>query len=263
MDYWQHHIRKIRTRGGEALMTQTVISIDNVSLNFPKRRNLKALITGLFKPNKKTHKALKGVSLEVKKGEIIGIIGTNGCGKSTLLRVISGIYPPDGGTCEVRGKISLLAGLGTGFSPHQTGRENAILYGSILGYSKEKIVNKLPEIIEFSELGSFIDEPIRTYSAGMKARLGLAVASAIQPELLLIDEVLGVGDPAFRKKSTDRIMEMVQDAGSVVIVSHSFGMLSEVCDRLVLIEEGSIILEGKPEDVIKAYYENVKRKKKE
>lgn len=242
-------------------MSQTVISINDVSLSFPKRRSLKALIIGLFKPNKRIHQALKGVSLKVKKGEIIGIIGTNGCGKSTLLRIISGIYPPDSGTCKVQGTISLLAGLGTGFSAHQTGRENAILYGSILGYSEEKIINKLPEIIEFSELGGFIDEPIRTYSAGMKARLGLAVASAIQPELLLIDEVLGVGDPAFRKKSTDRIMEMVQDAGSVVIVSHSFGMLTEVCDRLVLLEKGSIISEGEPKDVIEAYYENIKPNK--
>ena len=123
------------------------------------------------------------------------------------------------------------------------------------------MISKLPEIIDFSELGSFIDEPIRTYSAGMKARLGLAVASAIQPELLLIDEVLGVGDPAFRKKSTDRIMEMVKQAGTVVIVSHSFGMMTEVCDRLVLIDKGLIISEGLPEDVIKAYYENVKQTK--
>jgi len=199
--------------------------------------------------------------LSISRGEIVGIIGTNGCGKSTLLRVISGIYPPDSGTCKVQGNISLLAGLGTGFSAHQTGRENAILYGSILGYSEQKMIDKLPEIIDFSELGQFIDEPIRTYSAGMKARLGLAVASAIQPDLLLIDEVLGVGDPSFRKKSTDRIMEMVRQAGTVVIVSHSFGMLSEVCDRLVLIENGEILVEGNPEDVINVYYQNKKSKK--
>tara|TARA_B100000767_G_C19777937_1_gene543818 strand:+ start:1139 stop:1870 length:732 start_codon:yes stop_codon:yes gene_type:complete len=242
-------------------MSETVISIENVTLNFPKRRGLKALVVGLFKNNKHPHQALKGITLDIQKGEIVGIIGTNGCGKSTLLRVISGIYPPDGGTCKVRGNISLLAGLGTGFSAHQTGRENAILYGSILGYSEQKVISKLPEIIDFSELGAFIDEPIRTYSAGMKARLGLAVASAIQPELLLIDEVLGVGDPAFRKKSTDRIMEMVKQAGTVVIVSHSFGMMTEVCDRLVLIDKGLIISEGLPEDVIKAYYENVKQTK--
>jgi ABC-type polysaccharide/polyol phosphate transport system ATPase subunit len=238
-------------------MTDTVIFLENVTLNFPKRRGLKSLILGLFRENKQHHEALRGIELEISQCEIVGIIGTNGCGKSTLLRVISGIYPPNSGVCKVRGNISLLAGLGTGFSPHQTGRENAILYGSILGYSEEKVVGKLQEIIEFSELGPFIDEPIRTYSAGMKARLGLAVASAIQPELLLIDEVLGVGDPAFRKKSTQRIMGMVQEAGTVVIVSHSFGMLSEVCDRLVLIDKGQIISQGDPQDVIKAYYDNI------
>lgn len=236
-------------------MKEAVISIKDVSLNFPKRRGLKDLIFGLFRDTKQYHHALKQISLEVYKGEIVGIIGTNGCGKSTLLRVISGIYPPDTGSCRVRGNISLLAGLGTGFSAHQTGRENAILYGSILGYSEEKISGKLPEIIEFSELGHFIDEPIRTYSAGMKARLGLAVASAIEPDLLLIDEVLGVGDPAFRKKSTDRILGMVNDAGTVIIVSHSFGMLSEVCDRLILIEKGSIIAEGEPNEIIEKYHE--------
>ena len=242
-------------------MNDTAILVEDVRLSFPKRRGLKKLILGLFKENKVQHHALQGINLSISKGEIVGIIGTNGCGKSTLLRVISGIYPPDSGTCKVRGNISLLAGLGTGFSAHQTGRENAILYGSILGYSEQKIIDKLPEIIEFSELGRFIDEPIRTYSAGMKARLGLAVASAIQPDLLLIDEVLGVGDPAFRKKSTDRIMQMVRQAGTVVIVSHSFGMLSEVCDRLILIEQGKIMAEGEPQDVINAYHQNVKRKK--
>ena len=242
-------------------MSEIAILVEDVNLSFPKRRGLKDLILSIFKDNKVQHHALKGINLSVAKGEIVGIIGTNGCGKSTLLRVISGIYPPDSGTCKVRGNISLLAGLGTGFSAHQTGRENAVLYGSILGYSEQKIIDKLPEIIDFSELGQFIDEPIRTYSAGMKARLGLAVASAIQPDLLLIDEVLGVGDPAFRKKSTDRIMEMVRQAGTVVIVSHSFGMLSEVCDRLVLIDKGKIIAEGNPQDVINAYHENVKSKK--
>lgn len=242
-------------------MSNSVIIVEDVVLNFPKRRGLLESLKGVFNSNKRFHTALKGVTLSVEKGEIVGIIGTNGCGKSTLLRVISGIYPPDSGTCKVRGKISLLAGLGTGFSAHQTGRENAILYGSIIGYSEDEVVAKLPEIIEFSELGTFIDEPVRTYSAGMKARLGLAVASAIQPELLLIDEVLGVGDPAFRKKSTERILGMVKEAGTVVIVSHSFGMLSEVCDRLILIDAGEIVTEGNPPDVIDVYYERANSKK--
>lgn len=243
-------------------MSEIVISIENVVLNFPRRRGLISMVLGLFRDTKRSYTALNGVSLEINKGEIIGVIGTNGCGKSTLLRVISGIYPPDEGCCKVKGKISLLAGLGTGFSAHQTGRENAILYGSILGYSEEKIAGKLPDIVDFSELGDFIDEPIRTYSAGMKARLGLAVASAIQPEILLIDEVLGVGDPTFKKKSTDRIMEMVEEAGTVVIVSHSFGMLSKLCDRIVLIDDGEIVEVGQPTSVINTYHERAGNKKR-
>ena len=235
-------------------MMKTVISVEDVVLRFPRRRNLISLIIGLFKKTKRHFTALDGINLQIDQGEIIGVIGTNGCGKSTLLRIISGIYPPDEGLCRVKGNISLLAGLGTGFSPHQTGRENAILYGSILGYSENKVIEKLPAIISFSELGAFIDEPIRTYSAGMKARLGLAVASAIQPDILLIDEVLGVGDPTFKKKSTDRIMEMVEEAGTVVIVSHSFGMLAKLCDRIVLMEKGRIIIQGDPQEVIQTYH---------
>jgi ABC-2 type transport system ATP-binding protein len=241
-------------------MSETVISIENVVLNFPRRRTLISILVGFFKNTKRIYNALNGISIDIFKGEIIGIIGTNGCGKSTLLRIISGIYPPDEGSCKVKGNISLLAGLGTGFSPHQTGIENAILYGSILGYSENKITDKLDEIVDFSELGEFIHEPIRTYSAGMKARLGLAVASAIQPEILLIDEVLGVGDPTFKKKSTDRIMEMVAEAGTVVIVSHSFGMLSKLCDRIILIEKGKIVEVGEPESVIKAFHDRALKK---
>ena len=131
-----------------------------------------------------------------------------------------------------------------------------------MGYDEQKIREKLPEIIRFSELDEFIDEPIRTYSAGMKARLGLAVASAIEPELLLIDEVLGVGDPKFREKSTSRILEMVKNAGTVVIVSHSFGMLTEICDRIVLIDKGEIIADGLPQDSIAKYYSNTKNEGK-
>ena len=153
------------------------------------------------------------------------------------------------------GDISLLAGLGTGFSAHQTGRENALLYGSILGHGEAEMKAKLDEIIEFSELGPFIDEPLRTYSAGMKARLGLAVASAINPNILLIDEVLGVGDPNFREKSKKKILDMVQGASTVVIVSHSFGLMTDICDRVILLDKGSVIEEGDPQTCIKAYYD--------
>jgi ABC-type polysaccharide/polyol phosphate transport system ATPase subunit len=235
-------------------MSENAIEVRNVSLHFPKQRNAFVMLLDMLKGKKRRFTALNNVSIEVKRGEIIGIIGRNGCGKSTLLRVMAGIYPPDEGKSFVAGEISLLAGLGTGFSPHQTGRENAILYGSILGHNEEEMKSKLPEIIEFSELGTFIDEPIRTYSAGMKARLGLAVASAINPDILLIDEVLGVGDPNFREKSKKKILSMVEGAGTVVIVSHSFGLMKSICDRLILVHEGVISANGDPAEVIQAYH---------
>ena len=236
-------------------MNKNAIEVKNVTLHFPKQRNALIMLLDALRGNKHRFTALKNVSLDVKRGEIIGIIGRNGCGKSTLLRVMAGIYPPDEGKTYAAGDISLLAGLGTGFSPHQTGRENAILYGSILGHDEEEMRSKLPEIIEFSELGDFIDETIRTYSAGMKARLGLAVASAINPDILLIDEVLGVGDPQFREKSKKKILNMVEGAGTVVIVSHSFGLMKSICDRLILIHEGEIIIDGDPSEAIAKYYE--------
>jgi ABC-type polysaccharide/polyol phosphate transport system ATPase subunit len=193
--------------------------------------------------------------LEIKAGEVFGLIGKNGSGKSTILRVMSGIYPPDEGSCYVTGKVSLLAGLGTGFSQHQTGVENAMLYGSILGHNESEMTEKLPEILEFSELGNFIHEPIRTYSAGMKARLGLAVASAIKPDILLIDEVLGVGDPQFREKSKTRILNLVEQTGTVVIVSHSFGLMKDICDRVGVVHKGKLVMVGTPSEAIDAYYE--------
>ena len=235
-------------------MTENAVEIENVTLHFPKQRNALRMLINLFRKKKVRFTALRNVSLEVKKGEVIGIIGKNGSGKSTLLRIISGIYPADEGSCKAAGSISLLAGLGTGFSGHQTGRENAILYGSILGHDEQIMTEKLPEIIDFSELGSFIDEPVRTYSSGMKARLGLAVASAIHPDILLIDEVLGVGDPQFKEKSKKRILGLVKSTGTVVLVSHSFGLMKEICDRLVFIHKGQIVDVGEPEEIIKLYY---------
>lgn len=236
-------------------MKRTVVSMENVTLHFPKLKSFFTLFRDLVKKKNTQFTALKNVDLEVYSGEVFGLIGKNGSGKSTILRVISGIYPPDEGTCKVAGKISLLAGIGTGFSAHQTGIENALLYGSILGHDEEEMTQKLPEILEFSELGDFIHEPIRTYSAGMKARLGLAVASAIQPDILLIDEVLGVGDPQFREKSKARILDLVAETGTVMLVSHSFGLMKEICDRVGVVHGGRLVMIGTPEEAISAYYE--------
>lgn len=236
-------------------MKSKVIRLKNVDLKFPKAKGLISSLRGLVGRNESGYQALKDVNLEIQSGEVFGLIGKNGSGKSTILRIIAGIYPPDNGTCEILGSTSLLASLGTGFSQHQTGVENALLYGSILGHDESEMRRLLPEIIEFSELGDFINEPIRTYSAGMKARLGLAVASAICPDILLIDEVLGVGDPQFKEKSKQRILNLVKDTATVVIVSHSFALMTDICDRIGVVHDGKLQMVGEPTEAIKAYYD--------
>ncbi len=198
---------------------------------------------------------LDGVSLTVHKGEIIGIIGRNGSGKSTLLRTMAGIYKPDNGWIGIDGQISLLAGVGVGMNKDLTGRENIHLYGSMLGNEREVMDSMMDEIIAFSELKEFIDEPLRTYSSGMKARLGISVATAVKPDILLIDEVLGVGDPGFKKRSQQRIREMMDDSNTVVLVSHSFSLLKEICTCMIMMEKGKMKCIGTPEEVIAAYHE--------
>ena len=203
----------------------------------------------------KRYTALDGLSLEVHQGEVLGIIGRNGSGKSTLLRIIAGIYQPDEGRVRVRGRTSLLAGVRVGLNEHLTGRENVHLYGSILGHTQKTMDSMMEDIIEFSEIGEFFDQPLRTYSSGMRARLGIAIASAVEPEILLIDEVLGVGDPQFREKSKQRILSLVKSTSTVVLVSHSFGLMREICDRVAFIHEGKVHCVGDPTQSIRTYYE--------
>jgi ABC-type polysaccharide/polyol phosphate transport system ATPase subunit len=190
----------------------------------------------------KYYRAVNQVNLEIKQGEVFGIIGPNGAGKSTLLRMMAGIYAPDKGSLKVRGRVSLLAGLGAGFQRNLTGRENISLSGSIYGISKDQLHQLIPSIIVFSGIGDFIDEPLRTYSSGMRARLAFSIASHLSPEVLLIDEVLAVGDSAFREKSKNKIMEMVKGEATVVIVSHNAAILREICDRVVCLDKGKISL---------------------
>jgi ABC-type polysaccharide/polyol phosphate transport system ATPase subunit len=200
-------------------------------------------------------KALENINLTINKGEIIGIIGRNGSSKSTLLKTMAGIYKPDEGWVGIDGDISLLSGVGVGMNKELTGRENIHLYGSILGHSRETMDGMMDEVIQFSELQEFIDEPLRTYSSGMKARLGISVATAVKPDILLIDEVLGVGDPGFKKRSQERIRKMMDDSNTVILVSHSFGLLKEICDRMLMMEKGNIKIMGTPDEVISKYYE--------
>jgi len=246
-------------------MSETVIEVDNVSIKFPKTRvTLGTVESSLMKLTRfgKTQEdffvALNGINLEVNEGEILGIIGRNGSGKSTLLRTISGIYRPDKGSIKSKGQVTLMAGLGIGFNVNLSGRENVYLYGSILGNSN-KIMNELMDsIIDFSELNGFIDQPLRTYSAGMRARLGFSIASAVNPDILLIDEVLSVGDQEFREKSMARILEIVKGSRTVIIVSHNFTTMEQMCTRLVMIEKGEIVANGNPAEVIAEYSKKVK-----
>tara|TARA_B100001750_G_scaffold116413_1_gene92245 strand:+ start:1097 stop:1834 length:738 start_codon:yes stop_codon:yes gene_type:complete len=241
-------------------MSDTSIRLEDVHLNFPRTKAFLGSVEqsiGTFLNLRKSIDdsipALNGVSLDVKEGEVMGVIGRNGSGKSTMLRAISGIYRPDKGRVLCKGKISLLARLGVGFNVNLTGRENIYLSSSILGLSKIEVDALIETIIDFSGINDFIDQPLRTYSSGMRARLGFAVVSAIKPETLLIDEVLSVGDQEFREVSALRIKEMVKQARTVLIVSHNFNTLREICNRMVLLDKGKIKAIGEPEEVIEAY----------
>jgi ABC-type polysaccharide/polyol phosphate transport system ATPase subunit len=237
----------------------TIVRLENIALHFPRQRGILTgildLLRGKMSAGKGKFTALQNVDLEVKQGEVLGVIGRNGSGKSTMLRVMAGIYRPDDGSVKVCGRTSLLAGVSVGLNQNLTGRENVHLYGSILGHDKETMESMMDDILDFSEIGEFFEQPLRTYSAGMKARLGIAIASAIEPEILLIDEVLGVGDPQFREKSKRRILDLVENTGTVVLVSHSFGLMKEICDRVVLVHEGNIVMVGEPSETISKYYE--------
>jgi len=224
-----------------------VIELKEVVLDFPVCRTgptfLKEIFTRRSKSARsKSFRAVADVSLGIKKGEVFGIIGPNGAGKSTLLRVMAGIYAPDSGSVRIEGRVTLLASLGAGFQRNLTGRENIFLSGSIYGIPVNELHQLIPSIIVFSGIGSFIDQPLRTYSSGMRARLAFSISSHLSPDILLIDEVLSVGDSAFREKSKDRIIEMVKSDSTVVIVSHNEPILKELCDRVVCLHKGEIDL---------------------
>lgn len=199
------------------------------------------------------HKVLKGVNLTIKNGEVIGLIGENGCGKSTLLKLMTRIMYPEKGTIKIKGKVSSLLELGAGFHPDMTGRENIYINASIFGLTKTEINNKLDEIISFSELEEFIDSPVRTYSSGMYMRLAFSVAINVDADILLVDEILAVGDASFQAKCFNKMMELKKSNMTIVIVSHDFGAIERLCDKAVWLENGNIKMQGNPYD-IRGYY---------
>ena len=222
---------------------------DNVKEFFIKKMKRKLQIDSFI--------ALKNVSFKVKKGEVFGLIGDNGSGKSTTLKIISGILSPTEGTVTVNGSISPLIELGAGFDIELTAKENILLNGLTLGYSKKFIESKQEEIIEFSELRDFMDVPIKNYSSGMKARLGFSIATIVEPEILILDEVLSVGDKRFRKKCEARIQSMFDKGVTVLFVSHSTDQVLRMCNKGILLEHGRLVAQGEVEDIVDLYDEKL------
>ncbi len=241
----------------------TILKVQNVSMKFnlssEKVDNIKEYVIKMIKKELMYQEfwALKNVNFEVKRGDRLGIMGLNGAGKSTLLKVVAGVLKPTEGSVICGGKIAPLLELGAGFDPQYTGAENIYLYGAVLGYSKEFIQSKYDEIVEFSELGSFINVPLKNYSSGMKSRLGFSVATIVEPEILILDEVLSVGDKKFRKKCEDRIQGMFNKGVTVLFVSHSTDQILRMCNKGILLEHGRLIAKGDVDDIVDLYDEKL------
>ena len=231
-------------------MSKTAIEVDNVSMKFNlSREKVDSLKDYIFKTIKREIQynefwALKNVSFSVEKGDRVGILGLNGAGKSTLLKVISGVFKPTEGHVDKHGKMVPLLELGAGFDPQYTGKENIYLYGAMLGYTKKFIDSKYDEIVEFSELQKFMDVPVKNYSSGMKSRLGFSIATVVEPKILILDEVLSVGDAKFRKKSEKKIMSMFDSGVTVLFVSHSLEQVQLLCNKAMILEKGKLIAYG-------------------
>lgn len=240
-----------------------MIKIENVSMKFnleiEKDFSMKQAFVDLFTKKKKKKKnddfwALKNVSFTVDKGEVVGLIGSNGAGKSTLLKVVSGVMKPTSGKVTVQGVISPMIELGAGFDGNLTARENIYLNGAILGYSKKFLDSKFDEIVEFSELKDFLDVPVKNFSSGMTAKLAFSIATVVNPEILIVDEILSVGDLKFQEKSKKKMMEMIKGGTTVLYVSHSLDSIKDLCTKVVWLEHGKVVKIGDTNEVCDAYY---------
>lgn len=236
-----------------------IVAVRDVSLKFKMEHNradsLKEFCVRWLKRDlgSEAFWALRGVSFMVEKGDVVGIIGHNGAGKSTLLKVISGIMKPSEGSVEVHGNVVPMLELGSGFDPELSGRENIYLNGAILGYSRQFLDSRYQRIVDFSELGGFIEAPLRTYSSGMLARLAFSVACVVEPEILIVDEILSVGDADFQEKSRARMMELMAGGTTVFFVSHSLKQVREMCSRAVWLEHGTVQAVGPAEEICRRY----------
>ena len=236
---------------------EAAITVKNLHISY---RGIKkfSIKRSLFKKknSKEIFEAVKGISFEVEKGKILGFIGKNGSGKSTTLRALAGIFSPDKGSIDLHGNTISLLSIGVGFQPKLTGYENIYLSGMLLGFSESQIKEKEREIIEFADIGDFIYKPVKTYSSGMHSKLAFAITAILETDIMLIDEVLSVGDAAFKEKSYNKMKELISDADrTVVIVSHSLDTIKNLCDEVLWLHEGKIKEYGKPEEVIEKYSE--------
>ena len=237
-----------------------MIEVSHITMDFRLDRNhstnLKEYVVNLLLGKRKVEMfhALDDVSFTIPRGSVTGLIGPNGAGKSTILKVISGIYRPPGGQVQVRGQIVPMLELGSGFDAELSGRENILLNGAILGYSKDFLLPKVDAIIDYSELRDFIDMPLKTYSSGMLARLAFSIASVVEPDVLIVDEILSVGDERFQRKSRARMLEMMTNSGTTVLfVSHNLQQLRQMCDRVIWLDHGRIRAIGSAQDICDAY----------
>lgn len=240
-----------------------MIKANNISMRFnlgiEKNFSIKQAFIDILSRKKKEKSyfwALDNVSFEVEKGEVVGFIGNNGAGKSTLLKVIAGVMKPTKGNIEIYGNICPMIELGAGFDYELTARENIYLNGAVLGYSKEFIDNKFDEIVDFSELREFLDAPVRNFSSGMIARLAFSIATVVDPEILIVDEILSVGDIAFQQKSENKMKSMITGGTTVLFVSHSIEQIKNLCNRVVWLEHGKVVKIGPAKEVCEEYYKS-------
>ncbi len=241
-------------------MSEIAVKIENLSKQFQMAGSgsLRETLAGLFSKKEKKEEfwALKNFSLEIKKGEIMGVVGKNGAGKSTLLKILSRITEPTSGKATLYGRVTSLLEVGTGFHPELTGRENIFLNGSILGMTRVEIRQKFDEIVEFSGVGKFLDTPVKHYSSGMYVRLAFAVAAHLEAEILILDEVLAVGDAEFQRKCLGKMNEIANDGRTVIFVSHNLGAVRSLCTAACLIQQGQLILTGSTDEVLQTYFNN-------
>lgn len=246
---------------------ETVIKVNNVRKSFKVYKDrgymLKEMVLFANRRKYEVHEVLKGISFRVGKGEAVGLIGQNGCGKSTTLKLLTKIIYPDSGSIEMKGRVSSLLELGAGFHPDMSGRENIYINAAIFGLTRDEIAKRLDDIIAFSELEDYIDNPVRTYSSGMYMRLAFSVAINVDADILLIDEILAVGDANFQAKCFNRLKEIKAEGATIVIVSHSLGQIEQICERSIWIQDGEIKAEGSPREVHPIYLDYMGTKRLE